>query len=199
MRALQSEGKIFLIYSYFEIRVYFHPYYDMTLGFKPLGLVLPLFLRKFSFIMYTCTDAYVIIISPWHLTRGLVTVSHRYSTALSFHKTAGWWLSLVAFGMTVLLCFCGASGCSTLFTLGNPYIMEIPRCLHLRGYGHPILWLRCALQTFGIKTLSQAYALVRINPREIGWLSSFFSLWVKKYKWSLWKPFFVAYIIPLGC
>ncbi len=32
---------------------------------------------------------------------------------------------------------------------------------HLRGYGHPVLWLRCALQPFGIKTLSQAYALVR--------------------------------------
>ncbi len=31
MRALQSEGKIILIYSYFEIRVCFHPYYDMTL------------------------------------------------------------------------------------------------------------------------------------------------------------------------
>jgi hypothetical protein len=24
-------------YSYFEIRVYFHPYYNMTLGFKSLG------------------------------------------------------------------------------------------------------------------------------------------------------------------
>jgi hypothetical protein len=43
MRALQSEGKIILLYSYFEIRVYFHPYYNMTLGFKPLGLVLVLF------------------------------------------------------------------------------------------------------------------------------------------------------------
>jgi hypothetical protein len=42
MRALQSEGKIILIYSYFEIRVYFHPYYNMTLGFKSLGLVLVL-------------------------------------------------------------------------------------------------------------------------------------------------------------
>jgi hypothetical protein len=37
MRALQSEGKFILMYSYFEIRVYFHPYYDMTLGFKTLG------------------------------------------------------------------------------------------------------------------------------------------------------------------
>ncbi len=45
---------------------------------------------------------------------------------------------------------------------------------HLRGYGHPILWLRCALQPFGTKTLSQAYALVRINPHEVGWLLSFF-------------------------
>jgi hypothetical protein len=43
MRALQSEGKIILIFSYFEIRVYFHPYYDMTLEFKPLGLVVALF------------------------------------------------------------------------------------------------------------------------------------------------------------
>ncbi len=40
MCALQSEGKFILIYSYFDIRVYFHPYYDMTLGFKSLGLVM---------------------------------------------------------------------------------------------------------------------------------------------------------------
>jgi hypothetical protein len=38
----------------------------------------------------------------------------------------------------------------------------------LREYGHPVLWLRCALQPFGIKTFSQAYALVKINPREVG-------------------------------
>jgi hypothetical protein len=43
MRALQSEGKIIIIYSYFEIWVYFHPYYDMTLGFKSLGIVVALF------------------------------------------------------------------------------------------------------------------------------------------------------------
>ncbi len=49
MRALQSEGKIILIYSYFEIRVYFHPYYDMTLGFKPLGLVVALFLNDSTY------------------------------------------------------------------------------------------------------------------------------------------------------
>ncbi len=39
---------------------------------------------------------------------------------------------------------------------------------HLCGYGCPVFWLRCALQPFGIKTLSQAYALVRINPCEVG-------------------------------
>jgi hypothetical protein len=44
-------------------------------------------------------------------------------------KTASWWLSLVAFGMTFLLCFCGASGGSTLFTLGKPHLIEIPSCL----------------------------------------------------------------------
>jgi hypothetical protein len=84
-------------------------------------------------------------------------------------KTASWWLSLVAFGMIVLLCFCGVSGVSTLFTLGNPYIMEILRCLIiLCGYGCPVLWLCCVLQPFDMKTLSQAYALVRINPHEVG-------------------------------
>ena len=34
--------------------------------------------------------------------------------------------------------------------------------------GIPVYWLRCALQPFCIKTLSQAYALVRIKPREVG-------------------------------
>jgi hypothetical protein len=44
-------------------------------------------------------------------------------------KTASWWLSLVLSWMTVLLYFCRASGGSTLFTLGNLCIMELPRCL----------------------------------------------------------------------
>ncbi len=39
---------------------------------------------------------------------------------------------------------------------------------HLCGYGHLVLWLHCVLQPFGINTLSQAYALVRINPPEAG-------------------------------
>jgi hypothetical protein len=43
MRALQSEGKFILIYGFFGIGVYFHPYYDMTLGFKSMGLVVVLF------------------------------------------------------------------------------------------------------------------------------------------------------------
>jgi hypothetical protein len=86
-----------------------------------------------------------------------------------FMKTASWWLSLVASGMTVCLCFYGASGCSTLFTLGESLHNGATKVSHhLCGYGHPVLWLRCALQPFGIKTLSQAYALVRINPREVG-------------------------------
>ncbi len=38
----------------------------------------------------------------------------------------------------------------------------------LCGYGHLGIWLRCALQPFGIKTLSQVYALVRINPHDVG-------------------------------
>jgi hypothetical protein len=64
MRAIQSEGKVILIYSYFEIRVYFHPYYDMTLGYKSLGLsshgailiIVPtLFFEKdFIYSVYLC-------------------------------------------------------------------------------------------------------------------------------------------------
>jgi hypothetical protein len=38
MHALQSEGKIILIYDYFEIRVYFHPYCNTTLVYKSSGL-----------------------------------------------------------------------------------------------------------------------------------------------------------------
>jgi hypothetical protein len=42
--ALQSEGKIILILvTFIEFRVYFHPYYDMTLGHNSLGLVVVLF------------------------------------------------------------------------------------------------------------------------------------------------------------
>jgi hypothetical protein len=74
-------------------------------------------------------------------------------------KTASWWLSLVMPGMIVLLRFCGASGGSTLFTLGNPCMMELPRGLIICvDMGVPLLC--CALQPFGLKTLSQAYALV---------------------------------------
>jgi hypothetical protein len=63
-------------------------------------------------------------------------------------KSASWWLSLVVFGVTVLLCFCGASGGSKLFTLGNPYIMEIPRCL--------IIYVDMGIPFFG--------CAVRFNP-----------------------------------
>jgi hypothetical protein len=43
-RALQSEGNIILIYSYFvEFREYFHPSYDLTFGFKSLNVVMVLF------------------------------------------------------------------------------------------------------------------------------------------------------------
>jgi hypothetical protein len=80
-------------------------------------------------------------------------------------KTTSWWLSLVAFGITFLLCFCGASGGSTLFTLGKPHIIEIPSCLiFLCGYGHSILWLRCALQPFGIKLYFRPTLLWESTP-----------------------------------
>ncbi len=90
-------------------------------------------------------------------------------------KTASWWLSLVASGRIVLLCFCGASGGSTLFTLGNPYIMEIPRCLIICvDMGVPFLVALCASTLWYKNFISGLYALVRINPHEVVWLLSFF-------------------------
>ncbi len=60
-------------------------------------------------------------------------------------KTARWWLSLVASGMTVLFCFCGVSGGSTQFTLGNLYIIELLRCLIICvDMGVPFLVALCA-------------------------------------------------------
>jgi hypothetical protein len=119
--------------------------------------------------VYTYAYAYVVITSLWHLTSGLVTVSYRYSTALCFHENcqlvviisrvwedlsplflqSQWWLNTIHIGESL------HNGATELSH-------------HLHGYGHPVLWLRCALQPFSIKTLSQAYALVRIKPCEVG-------------------------------
>jgi hypothetical protein len=99
----------------------------------------------------------------------LVTVSYRYLTALCFHENcqlvviisrvwedhsplflrSQWWLNTIHIGESL---HNGANKVSH----------------HLHGYWHPVLWLYCVLQSFGIKTLSQAYALERINPRGVG-------------------------------
>ncbi len=92
---------------------------------------------------------------------------------------------------TVFFCFCGGIGGSTLFTFGNPCIMELPRCLNI-------------CMDMGI---SSSGCAVCFNP----WYKNFISglrscenqplnswliakllpcFWVKKYKWSPCKPFF---------
>jgi hypothetical protein len=43
---------------------------------------------------------------------------------------------------------------------------KVSHCL--RGYGHPSILVALCASTLCYKTLSQAYALVRINPREVG-------------------------------
>ncbi len=140
---MQSEGKIILIYSYFaEFRVYSHPYYNMTLGFKSMGLVvvlsycLPLFLRKiFHVYAYTYTYAHVVITSPCHLTCWLVSVSYRYSIALCFHETSQLVVIISRlWDETNFLRFGGAVGGSTLFTLRSFCIMELPSCLNVCVY-----------------------------------------------------------------
>ncbi len=92
------------------------------------------------------------ITSPWHLTHGLVTVSYRYLTALCFHENcqlvviisrvwddhsplflwSQWWLNTIHIGESL--------------HNGDAEVSH-----HLRGYEHPVLWLRCALQPLGIR------------------------------------------------
>ena len=50
--------------------------------------------------------------------------------------------------VVIIFCFRGASGGLKLLTLAFPCINGVTKVTqhHLHGYGHPILWLRCALQ-----------------------------------------------------
>jgi hypothetical protein len=78
--------------------------------------------------------------------------------------------------VTVFLSFCGAIGGSTLITLVIPCIngaTEVAQYLH--GYGHPVFLVVLYTSTLGIKTLAQAYTLVRINLHAVGQLLSFFN------------------------
>jgi hypothetical protein len=57
-----------------------------------------------------------------------------------------------------ILCFCGASGGSTLLTLAFPCIIGVTKVTqnHMHGFSHPnFLVALCAL-TLGVQTLSQA-------------------------------------------
>jgi hypothetical protein len=50
--------------------------------------------------------------------------------------------------VVIIRCFCGAGGRSTLLTVAFSCINGATKVTqhHLHGYGHPIFWLRCALQ-----------------------------------------------------
>ncbi len=151
----------------------------------------PCFWESCHLYVYTCTYAHVVFTSTWHLTHGLVNVFYRYLTALSFHENC----QLVVFisciwDVTIFLCFCGASGGSMLFTLGNPYIMELPRWLNI-----------CAnmrIPTFGCAARFNPWYKNLIsglrsfeNQLPCSWLivKLLLCLWVKNDKWSHWKPF----------
>ncbi len=79
----------------------------------------------------------------------MIIISHVWDDHSPLFLWSQWWLNTIQIGESL-------------------HTGDIKVSHHLCGYGHPVLWLRCALQPFGIKTLSQAYALVRINPREVG-------------------------------
>jgi hypothetical protein len=98
--------------------------------------------------VYICAYAHVVTMSIWHLTHGLVNVFNRYSTALCIHEN--YLLDVIIsciWDVTILLCFYRAIGGSTLITLGNSCLNGATKVTqHLHGYGHPVFWLRCALQ-----------------------------------------------------
>ncbi len=142
-----------------------------------------------------CTYAHVVITSTWHLTCGLVNVSYRYSTSLCFHENCHYCHLVVCiscvWAATILLCFCGAIGCSILFTFVNSCIMELPRCLSI-CVGMGVLPSGCAVHfNPWYKTFISGLRSHENQPLW-GWLivKLFPCLWVKKYKWSCWNPFY---------
>jgi hypothetical protein len=154
--------------------------------------------------VYTCAYAHVVINSIWHLTRRLVNVLCRYSTAWCIHKNC---LLVVIISriwdVAILVCFFGANGGSTLITLAIPCIYEATEVTqhHLCGYG-------------GVSTSG---CTVRFNPWYKNFISGLCScenqplcswlivkllslLWVKNCKWSHWKPFCgLQYSTGLSC
>jgi hypothetical protein len=72
-------------------------------------------------------------------------------------------------GVTVLLCFLQSQQwLNTIHIMKSLHNGATKVTQPLRGYWRHVFLLHCALQTFGVKTLSQAYALVRINLHEVG-------------------------------
>jgi hypothetical protein len=93
---------------------------------------------------------------------------YRYLTALCFHEHCQLVVIISRVWAVTALFLQSHWWLNTIHIGGSLHNGATEVSLHLRGYGCPILRLRCALQPFGTKSLSQAYALVRINPREVG-------------------------------
>jgi hypothetical protein len=79
----------------------------------------------------------------YHIDTQLCCCSHEYCRLVVI-------ISCI-WDVTVILCFCGAIGGSTLFTLAIPFINGATEVTqhHLCGFGHPKL--RCALQPLACK------------------------------------------------
>ncbi len=121
----------------------------------------------------------------------LFNVSYRYSTALCCHEIC----QLVVFiscvwDVTVLLCFCEDVGGSTLFTLVNPCIMELPRWLNFcMDMGIPSFGCAVHFNPWYKKVISGLRSYKNHPP--CSWLIvKLLSLfWVKNCSWSHWKHF----------
>jgi hypothetical protein len=128
--------------------------------------------------------------SPWHMTCRLVNVSYRYLTELCFHKNCQLVVIIThVWDVTILLCFCGAVGGSTLFKLGNPCMMELLRCLNIcvdmgvPSFGCAVRFNPCYKNFISdLRSCenypSYSWLIVALLPHHL----------VKIYKQSHWKP-----------
>ncbi len=78
--------------------------------------------------------------SLYHVDTGLCFCFHEYCLLVVIISC--FW------GVSIIVCFHGAIGGSTLFTLAIPCINGAIKVTqdHLHGYGHPNFWLHCMLQ-----------------------------------------------------
>ncbi len=112
---------------------------------------------------------YVVITSPWHLTRVLVTVFYRYLTTLCFHENC----------QLVVIISCIWDDQSPLFLWSQGWLntIHIRESLHngdtkvpyhLCGYGHPGFLVAMCASTLWYKNFILGLRSCENQPPDVG-------------------------------